>query len=68
MKRTLGFIVGGAGVLALGVALLAPSLPGDAARMAEIADYGRAVTSSSRQIVLIAGVALIALAGALTRR
>lgn len=68
MRRTLGFVLGAAGVLALAVFLLAPSLPGEAARMAEIADHGRSSRSNPRSIFLYSGLVLLAASGAMVRR
>ncbi len=68
MKRTVGFLIGAAGVLALAVFFLAPSLPGERARAAEVADSGSAVTSSPRSLFLVAGVALLGIGGVMTRR
>jgi hypothetical protein len=68
MRRILGILVGAAGVLALAVVFLAPALVGERARLAEIADYGSSASANPRAIFLLAGVALLAVAGVLMKR
>ena len=67
LKQALGLFLGGMGILAAGIGIFA-RLPGDAARFAEIADYGSSSKANPHAVYLIVGIVLIAAGSALLRR
>lgn len=59
MRRVLGVVLVVAGLYAVAVAFFGAPLPGERARMAEIADYGSSSKADPRYLVFLAGALLI---------
>lgn len=59
MRRLLGVVLVVAGLYAVAVAFFGAPLPGERARMAEIADYGSSSKADPRYLVFLAGALLI---------
>ena len=59
MRRALGVLLMIVGLYAVAVAFLGAPLPGERARMAEIADYGGSSKADPRYLIFLAGALLI---------